>query len=153
MADHVDVDLAAAHVRFSKDCFNRAWDLIVKPERSAAEDEEMIRLNQASLWHWTQRADCSARNLSIGYWQASRIRAIVGHAGEAMRYAKLCLQHSLDQGPFLLGYAEDALGRAARVAGDHAGAQRHRERGLLLADAVEDTGQRALLLDDLSSLA
>jgi len=146
------LDAAAAHVRFSKDCFNRAWDLIVKIDRSPFEDEEMIRLNQASLWHWTQRPDCSDRNLAIGYWQAARIRAILGHADEAMRYAKLCLQYSVELGPFLLGSAEEALARAAHAGGDRAAMTRHLERAHALARLIDDEADRTLLQDDLASL-
>ncbi len=52
-------DVEAAHAHFSKACFNAARALIEKPDRTPAEGEEMIRLNQASLWHWTQRPDCT----------------------------------------------------------------------------------------------
>jgi len=145
-------DAAAAHVRFSKECFNRAWDLIVKIDRSPVDDEEMIRLNQASLWHWTQRLDCTDRNLAIGYWQAARIRAILGHADEAMRYAKLCLQCSLELGPFLLGSAEEALARAAQVAGDRVAVAKHLARAHALAKLIDDEADRTLLEDDLASL-
>jgi hypothetical protein len=58
-------DLAAAHRFFSADCFNKAWELIEKPDRTQEEDEAMIRLNQASLWHWSQREECASRNMSI----------------------------------------------------------------------------------------
>ena len=146
------LDAAAAHVRFSKECFNLAWDLIVKIDRTAEEDEEMIRLNQASLWHWTKRPDCTDRNLAIGYWQASRIRAILGHAAEAMRYAKLCLQYSVALSPFLLGSAEEALARAALAAGDRAAVARHLERAHALAKLIADDAERTLLLDDLATL-
>jgi hypothetical protein len=152
MTEPAAFDPAAAHEYFSRTCFNQAWDLIVKPDRSPADDEEMIRLNQASLWHWTQRADCSARNLSVGYWQASRIRAILGQAQEAMRYARLCLAQSVEQGPFLLGYAEEALGRAALAAGDRTNAAKHAARARELATAIAEAGDRDLLLSDLATL-
>ncbi|MCB1076937.1 MAG: hypothetical protein KDM64_03820, partial [Verrucomicrobiae bacterium] len=48
-------DPAPAHRFFSAECFNRAWDLIDKADRSAEEDDEMRALCHASLWHWTQR--------------------------------------------------------------------------------------------------
>lgn len=42
------VDVAAAHRYFSVECFNRAWDLIDKPDRTELDDEEMVRLSLAS---------------------------------------------------------------------------------------------------------
>ena len=85
MAQKPDFDLTAAHRYFAAECFNRAWDLIDKPVRTPEEDQDMIHLNQASLYHWSQREDCTNRNLSVGNWQASRIYALLGQADNARR--------------------------------------------------------------------
>ena len=146
-------DAAAAHVRFSKDCFDRAWDLIEKADRSAADDDEMLLLSQAALWHWTQRPDCSDRNRSVGYWQASRIHALLGHADEAERYARRCLEKSSALAPFYLAYAQEALARAARVRGDDAACRAHAMQALVLAQAIVDDAERELVLADLATLA
>src|SRR5688572_4192069 len=108
-------DIGKVHRYFSADCFNKAWELIEKADRTPEEDEQMVRLNQASLWHWTQRDDCKSTNMSVGYWQASRIHAILGRAGEATRYGQLCLERSQEQeSPFFLAYAFEALARAEK---------------------------------------
>ena len=146
-------DEAAAHAHFSKTCFNRAWDLIEKVGRSAEDDEEMIRLNQASLWHWTQRADCTDRHRAIGYWQASRIRALIGHGDEAQRYAELCERHSRTLAPFHQATAQEALARAAQARGDAAAARAHAVRARVLAQAIVDDDDRELVLSDLATLA
>jgi hypothetical protein len=41
------VDLQAAHEHFSASCFNAAWDLIDKPNRSAVGDGVCLALVQA----------------------------------------------------------------------------------------------------------
>jgi hypothetical protein len=146
-------DEAAAHVHFSKACFNRAWTLIEKPDRSAADDEAMILTSQASLWHWSQRSDCGDLQWSIGYWQASRIRALLGHGDEAMRYARLCLDHSGKLPAFYQAAAYEALARAAKVGGDHAAARAHAARARELADAVDDPEDREIIDADLATLA
>lgn len=147
-----DFDLAAAHRFFSADCFNKAWALIEKSERTPEEDEEMVRLNQASLWHWSQREDCARRNMSIGYWQASRIHALLGWADEARRYGQLCLQYSREEPPFFLAYAYEALARAEALAGNQALAEQYYGEALRLAEAVVDTEDRELLLADLNMI-
>ncbi|MEK6587846.1 MAG: hypothetical protein AABY97_03280 [Chloroflexota bacterium] len=111
MLNTLGFDLAAAHRFFSVDCFTKAWELIEKPSRASEEDQEMIRLNQVSLWHWTQREDCTDRNLSIGYWQASRIHALLRQSENSLRYGQLSLEHSSEQDPFTRGYAYEALAR------------------------------------------
>jgi hypothetical protein len=42
-------DATKAHRHFSADCFNKAWELIERTDRTSAEDEQMIRLSHASL--------------------------------------------------------------------------------------------------------
>src|SRR5580765_3462659 len=98
-------DLAAAHRFFSAQCFNDAWDLIGKADRTTGEDEYLISVCHASLWHWRCRADCTSRHLSIGYWQLSRVYALVGEAANARKYGELCRGVSSAEGPLLRGYA------------------------------------------------
>jgi hypothetical protein len=59
MADEVHFDLVAAHKHFSARCFNRAWDLIEKPDRTEAEERLMEVLSHASIFHWISRPDCT----------------------------------------------------------------------------------------------
>ncbi len=148
-----DFDVEAAHRYFSAHCFNSAWDLIDKTDRTPAEDERMVQLNQASMWHWSQRGDCSDQNLSVGYWQAARIRALLGQADEARRCAQLSLQYSGKLKPFYQGYAYEALARAEQVAGNREKARELAAEAHRLAEMVSDAEEKKLLLDDLAGLA
>jgi hypothetical protein len=154
MADKPDFDISAAHRHFSSDCFNKAWDLIEKSDRTPEEDEEMIRLNQTSIWHWTQREDCSPTNMSVGYWQASRIYAILGQVDNARRYGQLCLEISRreDVALFYLGYAYEALGRAEMVAGNREAMARYVSQARETAEKIADAAEKPLLLSDLETI-
>ena len=44
-----DFDSAKAHQFFSAHCFNSAWELIDKPERTPEETEQMIQRTMALL--------------------------------------------------------------------------------------------------------
>lgn len=145
-------DLAAAHRYFAADCFNQAWDLIDKPGRTPEDDRLMVALNQASIFHWLQRPDCSAQQLSVGYWQASRIQALLGRADEARHQGEICLGYSHTLDPFYLGYAYEALARAEFLAGNPAKGQAHLDSARLQAAKVDDQDHRAMLLKDLESL-
>jgi hypothetical protein len=146
------VDEVEAHRFFSAHCFNRAWDLIRKPNRTTIESEQMLQLSQASLWHWTQRADCTPRNLSIGNWQLSRVYALLGQAENALRSARMCLRYSENTSPFFIGYAHEALARSATVANDYAGTSHHLAEARRYLALVTNDGDRALLQADLQSL-
>jgi len=145
-------DVPLAHEYFSASCFNRAWDLIEKEDRTPAEDRLMVALNQASIFHWLERDDCSSQNLSVGYWQASRIQVHLGNAGEALRSAQVCLSYSGELAPFYLGYAHEALARAHRLAGSSKDSESHLKTARELAARVGDKGERDLLTADLDQL-
>ena len=107
-------DTAAAHRFFAANCFNAVWELLDKPDRTDEDDEQMIALAHASVWHWTQREDRLPRNLSVGYWQLSRVYAILGHGERARHYGNLSLAAAQEEEPFYLGYAHEALARSLR---------------------------------------
>ena len=153
MAQKPDFDLAAAHRYFAAECFNRAWDLIDKPVRTPEEDQDMIHLNQASLYHWSQREDCTNRNLSVGNWQASRIYALLGQADNARRYAELSLHYGQAEGPFYLGYAHEALARAALLAGKPEKVAEYLQQAQQYLAQVTDPEDRELLANDLQTIA
>ena len=145
-------DTVAAHRWFSTHCFNEAWRLIEQTNRSPDEDQQMVALSFASLWHWTQRTDCASRNLSIAYWQLSRIFALIDDGANATRYAEKCLQYSHGEGPFFLAYAHEAIARAARVGNERDRAAHHLAEARKLAPQVADAEDRANLEKDLDSI-
>jgi len=152
MSASPNFDEVAAHQFFSADCFNRTWTLIDKSDRSPTEDEQMLLLSLASLWHWTQREDCSDRNLSIGYWQVSRVYALRGDGHSALRYGEICLRHSQNQPPFFLAYAHEAIARAALLNGDIDRLSDHLDKACQLAAQVTDLEQRSALEKDLDTI-
>lgn len=154
MAKQPEFDLQAAHRYFSAHCFNSAWDLIDKPERTAEDNETMLQLSLASTWHWTQRPDCTPTNLSTGYWQTSRIYALLGQADNARRYGMLSLQTAEAGGvpPFFLAYAYEALARAEMVAGNRAQMEAHLALARETAGRVKEAEERQLLEGDLDTL-
>jgi hypothetical protein len=145
------IDAQAAHRHFSAQCFNKTWELIEKPNRTPSEEDEMLRLTFASHWHWTQREDYTPVKGSIGYWQISRVFALLGQPDNARRFA----QRSLDAAgadPFFAGYAYEALARAESIAGNMARAQDALERARKLAEEVKDSEDRQLLVADLATI-
>ena len=150
--DAPQLDLERAHGHFAVDCFNRVWKLIEKPDRSPEDDEQMLLLSLSSLWHWTQREDHTGRNLSIGYWQVSRVYALLGDTDSASRNAERCLALAQGSPAFYIAYAHEALARAAITGGDTGAAKRHVEEARKLAKTVSDPKERQLLDTDLASL-
>jgi len=145
-------DLQPFHKQFSVGCFNSTWDLIDKTDRTSPDEITMLLRAMTSLWHWTQRADCTPRNLSVGYWQVSRVLTLIGQGDLAWKFAELCCDSSSPDEPFYLAYAHEALARAASLLGHTDAARHHLAEAHRLAETVPDPTDREPLLKDLASI-
>ncbi|MCP4580928.1 MAG: hypothetical protein GY839_04880 [candidate division Zixibacteria bacterium] len=152
MANEPKFDTAAAHKYFSAQCFNQTWGLIDKTDRTDKENEQMIQLSQASIYHWTQREDCTDNNMSIGYWMASRVYALLGMADNARRYGQLSLDCTQESESFTRGYAFEALARAEMVAGNDDKKDEYLAQARKYADSIEKDDEKKYLVDDLATI-
>jgi hypothetical protein len=154
MVKKPDFDLPAAHKYFAVECFNRAWDYIDKPARTNDQADKMLQLSFASLWHWTQREDCTPTNLSIGYWQVSRVFALLRQADNARHYGELCLEVSQKEGveSVYLGYAYEALARAESVGANEIEMERFLILAHQIAASLPDPEEKQQLLKDLATI-
>ncbi|WP_449538715.1 hypothetical protein [Ferdinandcohnia sp. Marseille-Q9671] len=103
-----------SHKQVASECFNKVWDLLDMPNRTEKEAEEMVHLCHTSFWHWSQAKEHTEQNLSIGYWQLSRVYAVVGNGEQALYYANRCIEVSIkaELAPFYIAYAYEAQARA-----------------------------------------
>jgi hypothetical protein len=147
-------DESRAHRHFAAACFNRAWDYLDLPQRNDKQIEEMLHAAHASFWHWLHVPEKTPVNLSIGFWQLSRVYAVAGRAEDARRWARRCLDvgeaERLD--PFYRAYAHEASARAEQLAGATAEFQRHLVAARALLPAIEELDDRERLAKDLDSI-
>lgn len=146
------IDVPIAHRYFSAECFNRTWEWIEKAARSAADDEAMVLCSAASLWHWTQRSDCTDLNRSIGHWQLSRVLAMAQRGTESMHHARLALHFAGNSTPFFQAFGHEAIARAAAALNDRTTFNEHLKQAQALAAAIADAEDREQLEKDLKLL-
>ena len=150
-----DFDAQAAHRKFAAQCFNACWEEVDKQTRTPEEDERMIRLAEASTWHWSEIEGCTDQNRSISYWQLARAYALANRGEQALRYADRCVAVSeageLDA--FYKGYGHESRARALAVLGRAEAAAEALESGRAEAGQVEDEQNRAALAADLDTVA
>ena len=145
------IDDAKAHAFFAPRCFNATWELIRK-ERSDEETLRMLDLAHASMWHWTEREDCTPRNRSIGYWLLARVYALAGYPELSRRYGLLALSFAKDEEPFYRAFAHEALARAEMVAGNRAALAEHLNQARSLGDQIADSDDAAWLRENLDTV-
>lgn len=133
--------------------FNRTWELLDKETRTDDEKAEMLTAAFVSRHHWRQVGD--GKNFSVSDWQVSRVAAVLGYPDLAEEYGRRSrhVASLAGLGPFYVGYAHEALARAARLAGNRAEMAKQLEAAKEMLSQVEDHGERDLLGADLRELA
>ncbi len=132
--------------------FNHVWTLLERSDLSPLENDEMLHAAHASRYHWGEVGE--PVNLARGEWQCSRVYAVLGRSEPALWHARRCLslceEHGI--GDFDLAFAHEAIARALRVAGDHAGADESLARAREAAASIAEEEDRELLLSDLATI-
>lgn len=116
----VPVDLTAEeHRTRGIEIFNDTWRYIDMPDRSAEDDETMIRAAYASAYHWSLAARRTIANSARSEWQLSRVHVLAGRGETALHHAKRCMAACVEGGlvDFDLGYAHEATARALALLG------------------------------------
>jgi DNA-binding transcriptional MerR regulator len=139
--------------RLAAALFNRTWELLLMPERSIADDDEMIHTAHASRHHWGVVG--KPVQLARGEWQVSRVYSVLGRPEPALYHASRCLSLATDNdlGAFDIGAANEALARAYRAAGDTKRAATHVAAADKAAAQITDAEDRKILEDDLADMA
>jgi uncharacterized protein YndB with AHSA1/START domain len=122
----VDVD-AEWHRSLGVDTNLEVWGLLGRTDRTPDDDEAMVRAAYASAHHWARAARRTAANESRGEWMISHVHAVLGRAEMAQHHAErsMAVVEAAGLEDFDLGYAHEALARAAACAGRRADAHRH----------------------------
>jgi proteasome assembly chaperone (PAC2) family protein len=135
-------------------CFNAVWELLEKKERTVLEDDKMINLAHASFYHWTNVEDHTPTNISVGYWQLSRVYSVLEIGERALCYASKCLDVSIDNNlePFYVAYAHEAKARAYSVLNNQELSLSEKEKCVEVKELVENEEYKLLIANDLLTI-
>jgi hypothetical protein len=142
------------HRQLAVSCFNKVWDLLELKDRSSSETEEMIHLCHSSFWHWTKVEGHTPKNLSVGYWQLSRVYAVIGQGSSSLNYAEKCKEISIDAElePFYIAYAYEAKSRANSILNQIDESLEAKNKAFEYASLVKDEESKGWLLKDLETI-
>ena len=140
--------------RLAVDLFNRTWELMLLPERTSEQDDELLHTAYASRHHWSQVG--TVAHAARGEWQLSRVYTVLGRAEPAVHHAERCLAYCESDPDALedwdLPYAYEALARAHLLARNEEEAQRFAARARELGERVADPEDHEHLESDLATL-
>lgn len=140
------------HRKWAIQLFNETWDLIEKKDRTGDEDSQMLEKAYASLYHWRQVG--TTLNLVRGYWQVSRVHAILGQGDAAYFYGILGVEHCEAEGygDFDLAFAYESVARAEKSRGNSETMNSWFERGQTAAENISKEQDKKYFLSELVSI-
>lgn len=143
-------DITRWHRTFAPRFFNHTWELMDRGDMTEDEIDEMLSSAFAQRAHWYQVGD--ARNRAIADWQVSRAAVRAGFPHLAARFAERSLRVSADLDPFVIGFAHEAIARAAALVDDLATFELHLQAARDLVPEIEDDEERMALAADLDEM-
>lgn len=140
------------HRRQGVEANNSVWDLLDRPERTPAEDEEMLRRAYAAAYHWERATGAEPANEIRASYLVSRVLAATGQGERGLltadRCVSLCEEHGVAD--FDLAYALEARARALVAVGRAADAAAAADAAR--AVPVGDAEDREIVERDLADL-
>ncbi|EEA92381.1 hypothetical protein [Pseudovibrio sp. JE062] len=132
----------------------RAWALLEKEGRSPEDNDEMLHVAHASLWHWLQIG--TKANHQRGLWLVGRVHVLLENREAAMRYARQTMDmteaHQDDMADFDHAYASELLARATLLSGEEGEAAVLFERAARLGQLIHGEQNRKIFFSDLEAI-
>ncbi len=151
--DTIELDPATRR-KLAADLFNHTWTLLEKPDRTPAEDDEMIHSAHASRYHWGEVGVGEPVNLARGEWQCSRVYAVLGRAEPALWHARRCvaINEAGGHADWDIASAYEAMARAYLAGGDLSEVAAWKAKATAALDGIADRDDRDLIEGDLATL-
>ena len=142
------------HRALAVDLYNAAWELLDSPDRTIAQDDEVLTMAFASRHHWGAAEDGGDEQLAIGDWFIGHVAAHLGLAALAVRFSGRALDRveAAGIGGWLLASVYEGMARAHACAGDAEGRQRYTLLAEAALEAIEDPEEREVIEDQLRSI-
>ncbi len=136
--------------------FNAVWEMLDAPDRTPAEDDQMVHAAHASRWHWSQAGEHAGdQQRAVGEWQCSRVYSVLGRGEPALHHARasVAICEATGLGDWVVAAAYEALARASAVAGDPEEARAWLVRARAATAAIADPEDREVIDSDLTDVA
>lgn len=135
-------EMLKIHHQMGVDCFNQSWDILLKENRSRADEDVLINLVHASLHHWRQLDQ--PVNILRGEWMIAHVYTLLGHKEAALYHAENTLKWA-DEAKAVdwdLAYAYEAMARAQALNGNKEEFQKYHDLAAQAGTQIKEEGDR-----------
>lgn len=146
-------DINNGHRVLAPYAFNHTWTLLDSTTLTREQEEEMLASTFAQRYHWYAIGE--PRNWAIADWQVSRVAAVLGYEELALRFGERSLEVAIEYGlePFVIGFAHEAIARAAAAVDDVDTFTQHLELARAQLAGIVDPNERELLEADIAEMS
>ena len=129
------------------------WDLLDKSDRNMEDEEKLADYAHSSLAHW-RKAGIEI-NLQRGFWLLSRVYAVLNQSEPAKKYAKRCLQFTLEypaqMEDFDVAFAYEAMARSFALTGETEEFQKNYHLAEETGKSIKNEGDREVFQNEFLS--
>ncbi len=106
------------HRQLGIQLFNGSWDLLLKENRTREDEDTLLNMVHASLYHWRQVGQ--PINVLRGEWMICHVYTLLRHKEEALYHAENVLRLMEEQKPtgWDLAYCYEAMARTQALLGN-----------------------------------
>jgi hypothetical protein len=130
--------------------FNMSWDLLFKANRNRSDEDILINMVHASLYHWRQIGE--AINILRGEWMICHVYTILKLKEAALYHAENVLRLMDEQKPvdWDLAYCYEAMARVQALLGNKDEFNKYYDLALDATAKVVDESSKSQLEADLN---
>lgn len=135
-------EMLQIHHQMGVDYFNQSWDILLKEERARADEDLLINMVHASLFHWRQLNQ--PVNILRGEWMIAHVYTLLGHKEAALYHAQNTLRwaEETNAADWDLAYAYEAMARAQALNGNREEFAKYYELTAKAGDDIKEEGDR-----------
>ncbi len=150
-----DFNLDAANRWFGVEYNNGIFPLLIKPDRTDEETEQMIQMAFASTLHWANYSGCKYANKVRGINMIATALAFAGRKESALFYARknfdMVVNNLSEVADFDISFMYMQLARSLALNGDTAEAGERLKECLDSIEKISDPEDKKIVLGDLNS--
>lgn len=138
------------HQELAIKLFNISWDLLLKENRTREDEDELINMVHASLYHWRQVGQ--EINVLRGEWMICHVYTILAHKESALYHAEniMRLKDKISPVDWDLAYCYEAMARVMALTGVKAEYSKYYRLALEAGKLISDEGSRQQFDSDMN---
>lgn len=143
-------EMKVFHETLAPGLFNASWELLEKADRTRDDENKLINMVHASLFHWRQIG--TPISILRGEWMISHVYTLLQHKEAALYHAQntLSLAEEIEAKDWDLAYSYEAMARAYALNGNKEMFSKYYELAHEAGTAITEEGDRAQFESDMN---